>query len=245
MYFQEISTQIGVRNVESRISHRLTPIDAKRGSESRESRIQGMSTVRSCSPATAAARSTSGRPSDDDERGTTDRPCSAEIRGLLAANERGIVQQAARNPASGSDRCIEGQDDSLDASRLICGNRQCDDRQHGTEPEPRQHSCGCCPIASAGPPRRCRLRDCCRSRSPMPSIRPASSTLPEHPARSADQRFHHRGVVDLVHEVLVVDQGGVDRPLKPDAKLNRQSRALPHTARMPGRIPSQSRGDRP
>ena len=80
---------------------------------------------------------------------------------------------------------------------------------------PRWRNCGYCRIAAAAA--RC---PCSRARAHAVhrAIDHAGvHALPQHRARAADQRLHHRGVVDLIHEVLVVDQACRGR-LKLDAR---------------------------
>ena len=77
--------------------------------------------------------------------------------------------------------------------------------QTSTRPEqPRWRNCGYCRIASTAA--------CCQRRAP-PSLRRSPRhrscrrrAFPEHRARAVDQRIDHRGVVDFVDVLLVVDQ---------------------------------------
>ncbi len=122
--------------------------------------------------------------------------CLVLLRGMSSVSEK---------PISGSSRSAD-RAGSSHASHL---HPAIDSWQSAARPSrtpPRSHNCGCCPIAaaSAQPPM---PRDCVPTPLTMPSItaliRAACHSTEREPVH---HRIHHRRIVDLVDEILVVDQ---------------------------------------
>ena len=161
--------------------------------------IQGTST-RNCSPAGIAVEPGQQAERRDEDRERTDqRPHAAALRRRRARNQQ---RDQERRPAAGRELGSGG------SSGKTSDEAHGHDHRHASRTAPRSRNCGCCRIAAGAA--RCPHRGSARPTPlTMPSISPAStpfqSTMREPPTSGSN----HRGVVDFIHEILVVDQ--IDR----------------------------------